>query len=655
MNDSTQESSNVATQSTLSNRPQVFISYAREDRGWAEAIVNSIERLPDLTISPWIDRQRVRPGDDIDPTIFEGIKTSDIFLLLVSYDFIHSDYINDKEMPAIVEAAKMPDCSLLYATIEPSISIAKKKWDKERFDFGNSMQKEIQNFLNKHSLDSVLAALPLDDPLQENSFLKEDENRNGKVRAIVNSIRRNIDPIFPLLERRLNQNQIILSKEYDGETSTIYRVSNTNKSYDQAFKVLKKPDDYKWFQSALKRATSAPTINNIVPVNDTFFSSNLSYCTSQYIEGDTLSHFIETKQPLSIEFMQRTIRKIGQALIELRRERKFRNVAINTRPNNILIETDTYEPFLSLAVRTEDRRGYRYIDTLVEHSNRNENSTNIHQNTAINEAWAYLIPEYLSPRKKVSRAEIVDQYNLGLIAFQILTGLLPTSINQKQIITRFNNHNNTNGTSDFSRYAYLEFSEMKKISEQNRCFDHTFPIIQRMVSIDPDLRYPSLREALQKLANPKANSAELVKESLHRCLSDSGQRRIFLKQLRECFTKKTSVEFDSSATDCFVCDSETYEGQRAEGYLQHVILSFVTYFERHSDSPPKEPTILSLFKQRSQSVEDNYHYYRAFRDALIDTVDEHDAVWIKNHPEGEYWHAIWKSVFEPGLNYLHQG
>ncbi|HYV47227.1 MAG TPA: COR domain-containing protein [Myxococcaceae bacterium] len=77
---------------------QVFISYSHKDEVFRNELETHLTLLQRQgLISMWTDR-RIAPGDDWETSIDERIATADIVLLLVSADFLASDYCYRQEM-----------------------------------------------------------------------------------------------------------------------------------------------------------------------------------------------------------------------------------------------------------------------------------------------------------------------------------------------------------------------------------------------------------------------------------------------------------------------------------------------------------------------------------------------------------------------------
>ena len=81
--------------------PKIFISYSHADEVWKDRLhkyLNVQVRLNRLTV--WEDRQ-IRTGEEWNPAIEKAILESDIAVLLVTIDFLNSDFIQNQEIPFI--------------------------------------------------------------------------------------------------------------------------------------------------------------------------------------------------------------------------------------------------------------------------------------------------------------------------------------------------------------------------------------------------------------------------------------------------------------------------------------------------------------------------------------------------------------------------
>lgn len=85
---------------------KIFISYSHLDEAHKKELDKHLKALGHLfAIEAWNDRQLIA-GDGVDNTIFEKLNAADVVLLLISPDFMASDYCFKKEMQSALKAYK---------------------------------------------------------------------------------------------------------------------------------------------------------------------------------------------------------------------------------------------------------------------------------------------------------------------------------------------------------------------------------------------------------------------------------------------------------------------------------------------------------------------------------------------------------------------
>ncbi len=85
---------------------QVFISYSKKDSHFLDELrvhLSYLEREYKFEI--WED-SKIQAGDDWRKEIYDAIEKTSIAILLVSANFIASDFINSEELPALLEIAE---------------------------------------------------------------------------------------------------------------------------------------------------------------------------------------------------------------------------------------------------------------------------------------------------------------------------------------------------------------------------------------------------------------------------------------------------------------------------------------------------------------------------------------------------------------------
>jgi len=92
---------------------RAFVSYAHEDEGFREELSKHLRTLTRRgVLEVWHDR-RIEPGQDWAREIDEALEEADLVLLLISADFIDSDYCCDIEMDRALERHEAGECRVV--------------------------------------------------------------------------------------------------------------------------------------------------------------------------------------------------------------------------------------------------------------------------------------------------------------------------------------------------------------------------------------------------------------------------------------------------------------------------------------------------------------------------------------------------------------
>jgi hypothetical protein len=102
------------------SKPNVFISYSHRDVIWKDRLVSHLRALERQgTLSIW-DTSDLPAGLDWSNQINETVKKADIAVLLISPDFLASDYIVERELPALLRRMGKEDLTVLPVILRPS-------------------------------------------------------------------------------------------------------------------------------------------------------------------------------------------------------------------------------------------------------------------------------------------------------------------------------------------------------------------------------------------------------------------------------------------------------------------------------------------------------------------------------------------------------
>ncbi len=99
----------------------VFVSYAHADRRWLDRLEVHLKPLRELCqLEPWADT-RIKPGSKWRDEIRTAVERASVAILLVSADFLASDFIRTDELPPLLEAAEQNGAVILPIIVSPCL------------------------------------------------------------------------------------------------------------------------------------------------------------------------------------------------------------------------------------------------------------------------------------------------------------------------------------------------------------------------------------------------------------------------------------------------------------------------------------------------------------------------------------------------------
>jgi tetratricopeptide (TPR) repeat protein len=102
-------------------RPSVFISYSRKDGKWLDALTTMLAPVVRAGIaSVWWDK-KIKPSQVWRQEIDAALAAARLAILLVSPHFLASDFIQNEELPFLIDAAKRRDVKLLWVLVSPCL------------------------------------------------------------------------------------------------------------------------------------------------------------------------------------------------------------------------------------------------------------------------------------------------------------------------------------------------------------------------------------------------------------------------------------------------------------------------------------------------------------------------------------------------------
>jgi len=100
-------------------RPNVFLSYSHSDRDYLDRLLIHLKPLEkEGLIDLWVDT-RLRAGDRWKKEIEKALTRATVAILLVSADFLASDFITDNELPPILRNAEEKGTRIIPIIVKP--------------------------------------------------------------------------------------------------------------------------------------------------------------------------------------------------------------------------------------------------------------------------------------------------------------------------------------------------------------------------------------------------------------------------------------------------------------------------------------------------------------------------------------------------------
>lgn len=111
-------------------RDQVFFSFSQQDKAWLEEILKGLQ--PFLRKQPFLlwDETKIQAGKEWEKEINHALSSAKVAVLLVSPDFLASNYIADKILPPLLDAAVDKGLTILWIAVR---RCAYKETEIERY------------------------------------------------------------------------------------------------------------------------------------------------------------------------------------------------------------------------------------------------------------------------------------------------------------------------------------------------------------------------------------------------------------------------------------------------------------------------------------------------------------------------------------------
>ena len=179
------------------NADTVFVSYSHKNERWLNRLLVHIKPLQlGNHIDVWSDR-RLKPGDDWKKGIDAALAHASVAILLVSADFLASDFVSVVELPSLLQSAAKRNCKIVPVIVGPCAF--RSIQNLQRFQAINPPDRPLEA-MRKNQAEEILAEVAsvlaehfakLSRPaqLQQPPRLQQTFTRDPKVDRLIGGVR----------------------------------------------------------------------------------------------------------------------------------------------------------------------------------------------------------------------------------------------------------------------------------------------------------------------------------------------------------------------------------------------------------------------------------------------------------------------------------
>lgn len=548
-------------------RAKLFVSYSHKDTAWLNRFIKVLQpAVHQDRLDPWSD-ERIETGANWQESIWRALDEAQAALLLVSADFLASEFIINHELPQILDDAQKRGLNLYWVPITPTL-------------------------VDITALNERQAAWPPDKPLsqlserdQELAIFKICRDLASKLGQASRVSTSELDELRLAAQRSAPSGIRLGGFVGSGPSSVLFRGQRAG-GFCVGVKVL--------VGSPLRDGASkevehhARVAQNLlhptfIKIYDVQLTSRPHAIITEFVEetvaagerrpAPTLAQVLQREAtPFNVDRVTVVLRKVAEALAEAHEQELVCGLI---KPANVLMQ-DALTPRLS---------AFGFWTYLAKDAN---NAGNFLVNR---EFLSYMTPEQFYGHPVTERS---DQYALGLLALEMLEGVRPVTVTC---------------AADFS----LKQRFFDEAFNSPRAWEARHPalaqVIRRMLAKEPESRWPSLGDVAMKLARLESEAIVIAKSSYCQLCEnkpefwESFYARLFelAPEVRPLFAK-LDMKFQRVSLD-----------RAVQSLLNFSAPSFV------------EPTVLSATAASHRNLPLESRHYDLFGQVLIETLRQHGA------------------------------
>jgi hemoglobin-like flavoprotein len=572
----------------------LFVSYSHCDEKYLQELRKYLD--VDRRLDLWSD-ERIAAGEEWRTQIRDALASADAAILLVSQDFLSSEFIRNHELPSLLESVKSKRLRLFL------IPVGACTWRSaviERFQWIHDPARPLKTLrpaLREQALVEINQQI-VDSLLPKNSKSAPSRDLDGLSIGgsdVEQSLREALPSQYELRREVARGTHATVFEAHDellGRTVAI-----------KAFQQLELSEDSSLYEYYV-RSTAGLKHRNICSVYSVQLQSLPNYVVTEFIAGDSLATIIARDGRCPLDKALDYFSKIGDAL-QYAHDRDL--VHNRLRPTHVIVDPEGH-PVISGFHATVSTPSVGRDDRMTL------------------EDQMYMAPE-ARDGQCVTRA--ADQYLLGLMLYEMLAG--------KPFIA-------ATSWSDLP----VQLGKVTALPDFSDCCDCSTElcnVMKRMLARDPQARYSSIATAMAdawSISGARLNrrlradaamlQSEIARGSYRRAMASSDlHERIY-------------GVFFATCPDARQLFAKT-NLQRHYELLHHAIVLMLAF---HANPNAEEPTILSRVaaRHRELGVLIPPDWFNAFSAAIRQVVGEADPQFCDETGDA------WAAVLDSGTRYM---
>lgn len=596
---------------------EVFISYRREDTQKSANILQ--KSFDDHKITAFFDKTDINLSENWSDKIENALKECLVVLILIGKKW------NEKRLHQENDWV-LKEFNIANKEKKPIIPIL---IDREDIPTEESLPKSIRELFEKQGLPVDTDRFSDITDLIDRIKLIILKNAYGK--EVVEFLKqKNHSSRYTLKDTLSNKSNVIICKARDLqlERDVVIRFYKDSKTTAELKKTL---------YNAIQFSKNIP---HCVQIFDADYKQ-YPHIVLGFMEGGSLRSKIDAGNGSPSKTVANHLKQIGRAL---------RDVAVqhcNIKPTNILLGKDSKNLYLNPLNRWTEVNKEKIRQDIIESKK--------------SEDLAYTAPEIfnhdLQDKEGKNQEEKIDQYQLGLVGIELLTGKMPCTFEKVEEL--------------------LDPPTEEVIRERTQ--KHLFPpqeklhsIFLRMTEPHAGKRYPSLAEAIEEIAEStlKLSDTEIVRKSYIRCLNTNIEDKGFLQSFYEEFIEDPMVK---EKFEKFSLKEKNKDSMRSQyNHLQGALFGLIEYATLIAEGEDRDEIKLLEHiakkhgKGKGKKQKQNYYIDIGpsllpwFKQVLIgrvcgkgdEAIGAFDQHCNESKTDREIIKEAWEKVLAPGLEYM---